>query len=255
MGGKSKRESFMTSIDWSLVEVASRLLERGEREAVLGDLAETSECAWDGLLDVLGLVIRRQAGLWKHWRPWIAAFGLALPFSFLLMGLSVSVSWTCQHLMDGNVFQATGLTPSLRLLPLICHVLLLVGCSWTGGLVVGSMSRRTLWVSVPATCSPCLFCLSTFRIESLSRFSLLLFLLPAIFGVRQGLRRTPIKLAPAIALAVVVTALMISVWSGSVAWFLNLALIWPAWYMVAAGRETRERDRMQLNTGKEEGTA
>jgi len=49
--------------------------------------------------------------------------------------------------------------------------------------------------------------------------------------------------------------LMISVWSGSVAWFLNLALIWPAWYMVAAGRETRERDRMQLNTGKEEGTA
>jgi hypothetical protein len=36
--------------------------------------------------------------------------------------------------------------------------------------------------------------------------------------------------------------LMISTWNGSAAWFLNWALIWPAWYMVATarrlGRET-----------------
>ena len=32
----------MTSIDWSLVEVASRLLERDEREAVLGGIYELS---------------------------------------------------------------------------------------------------------------------------------------------------------------------------------------------------------------------
>ena len=226
----------MTSIDWSLVEVASQLLEHDEREAVLGDLAEASESAWHGLLDVLGLVIRRQAALWKNWRPWVAAVGLALPGSLVLMGLSVSVSWTYQHLIEGEIFNSTGLAPGTTILPLICQVSLLIGCSWTGGFVVGSMSRRTLWVSIAATCSPCLFCLTRFRIDSLSRFSLFLFLLPAVFGVRECLRSTRIKVAPAIALAVVVTALTISSWSGSVAWFLNLVLIWPAWYMVARAR-------------------
>jgi hypothetical protein len=33
----------MTSTHWPLVEVAARLLERSEREAVLGDLLETGE--------------------------------------------------------------------------------------------------------------------------------------------------------------------------------------------------------------------
>jgi hypothetical protein len=226
----------MTGINWSLVEVASQLLERDECEAVLGDMVEAGASAWHGLLDVLGLIIRRQVGLWKSWRPWFAAFGLALPCSFLLMGFSVSISWTYQHLMDAKVFQANELASSLRLLPLICHVLLLIGCSWTSGFVVGSMSRRTLWVSIAATCSPCLFCLARFRIESLSRLCLLLFLLPAILGVRQGLRRTRIKLAQATVLAVAITVLMILTWSGSAAWFLNWALIWPAWYMVATAR-------------------
>jgi hypothetical protein len=229
----------MTSIDWSLVEVASQLLERSEREAVLGDLAETGDSGWHGLLDVLGLIIRRQAGLWKSWRPWFAAFGLALPCSFLLMGFSVSVSGTYQHLMDAKVFQANGLVPGLGR-----NILLLIGCSWTGGFVVGSMSRRTLWVSIAATCSPCLFCLSRFRVESLSRLCLLLFLLPAIWGVQQGLRRSRIKVTPAIVLAVAVTALMVSKWNGSAAWFLNSALIWPAWYLVAtARRPSREGGR------------
>ena len=33
----------MASLHWSLVEVAARLLERDEREAVLGDLVESCE--------------------------------------------------------------------------------------------------------------------------------------------------------------------------------------------------------------------
>ncbi len=59
----------MTRVDWSLVQIAAQLLERDEREAVLGDLVETGESAWQGLLDVLGLVIRREATVWKTWRP------------------------------------------------------------------------------------------------------------------------------------------------------------------------------------------
>jgi hypothetical protein len=76
----------MVSLGWSLAEIATHLLQCDEREAVLGDLSETDESAWRGLLDVLGLVIRRQLLLWKSWRPWLSAFGLTLPGSFLLMG-------------------------------------------------------------------------------------------------------------------------------------------------------------------------
>src|SRR5256885_12018580 len=37
-----------------------------------------------------------------------------------------------------------------------------------------SLSRRTLWVSLTACCMACSFCLVRFRVESLSRFCLLL---------------------------------------------------------------------------------
>ena len=58
-------------IGWSMVDAASQLLERDEREAVQGDLVEAGVSACNGLLEILGLVVRRQALLWKNWRPWI----------------------------------------------------------------------------------------------------------------------------------------------------------------------------------------
>jgi hypothetical protein len=228
----------MVSLGWSLAEIATHLLERDEREAVLGDLSEADESAWHGLLDVLGLVIRRQLLLWKSWRPWLSAFGLTLPGSFLLMGASVSVSSTYQRiqgLMGPRFLDVPSLTMQDGLL-LLCQVFLLIAWSWAGGFVVGSMSRRTLWASTILCCSPCLFCLARFRIESLSRLCLLLFLLPAILGVRQGVRIMRIKMGSAIVLAVAVTVLMIPTWSRGL-WIFNCALMWPAWYIVAAARK------------------
>ena len=81
---------------------------------------------------------------------------------------------------------------------------------------------------------PCLGCLSTFRIASLSRLSLLLFLLPAILGVRRGLRIEPIKLSFAVTLALAVTMVMVRMLSGGDWRVLSWALLWPAWYLVAA---------------------
>jgi hypothetical protein len=241
----------MTGAGWSLVEVASQLLERDEREAALGDLLEGGKSASQGLLDVLGLVSRRQTVPWKSWRPWLAAFGLALPSSFLLMGFSLSVSWTYQHFIDPKVTQANGLPVGSGLWLLLCNVFLLAGWSWTSGFVVGSLSRRTLWASIAACCFPCLFCLARFRVESMSRFCLLLFLLPAIWGVLQGLRLTRIKLGSAIVLAVAVTVLMISACSSQGLWTLNWALIWPAWYLVAtAGKPMSEARTIEVADGK-----
>jgi len=226
----------MTSTHWPLVEVAARLLERGEREAVLGDLLETGEGAWRGLLDVLGLVVRRQLLHWKNWQPWLATFGLALPGSLFLMGVSVSVSSIYERLIDHRIFVGSPQAIHEGFLQLLCRGLLLIGCSWACGFVMGSLSRRTLWVSIAASCLPCLFCLVRFREPSLSRLCLFLFLLPAIWGVRQALRLIRINLAFAIFLAIAITALTILPSNSKSLGTLNWLLVWPAWYIVATAQ-------------------
>jgi hypothetical protein len=243
----------MTSLNWSLVEMTARLLEREEREAVLGDLVEARENSLVGLFGVVGLVVRRQASLWKSWRPWLAGFGVALPSSFLLMGVSLSVSWSYQRLLCPDLLKAASLTLGSGFMVLLWQALLLIGWAWTGGFVVGAASRRTLWASTVLCYSPCLFCLSRFRVESLSRFCLLLFLLPAIWGVRRGLRLTRMNLRPALILALLVTVLMIPARGRGQHWWsapqmnLSWALSMPAWYLVAtAQRSGREPGRRQM---------
>lgn len=228
----------MTSTHWPLVEVAARLLRRSEREAVLGDLLETGEGTWRGLLDVLGLVIRRQLSHWKNWQPWLAVFGLALPSSLLLMGVSVSVSSMYERLIGHRVLVDSPQAIHEGFFQLFCRGLLLVGCSWACGFVMGSLSRRTLWVSIASSCFACSFCLLQFREPSLSRLCLFLFLLPAIWGVRQALRLIRINLALAIFLATAITTLMILPSNSRGLWTLNWSLVWPAWYIVATAQRT-----------------
>lgn len=220
-----------------LFDLVSHLLERDQRDAVLGDLLESGESPWQSLLAVLGLVIRREAALWTNWRPWLAAFGLALPGSFLLMGFSLSVSRAYQHLGDVTIWHAAGLSLGPGLALFLCNVLLLVAWSWTSGFVVGSVSRRTVWVSAGLSFAPCVFCLERFRVESLSRLCLLLFLPAALWGARRGLQIVQIKPGAAIALAMGVTALTVPIWSNGGAWIPNWVLSWPAWYLVATARK------------------
>jgi hypothetical protein len=237
----------MASLTWSLVEVAARLLEGEEREAVLGDLEEARARARDALFGVLGLVARRQAMLWRSWRPWMAGFGVALPSSFLLMGVSLSVSWSYMRLLCPQLLKSAALTRGSGLIVLLWQAFLLIGWAWTGGFVVGSASKRTVWASALLCYSPCLFCLLRFRIESLSRYCLLLFLLPAIWGVFQGMRISRIRLNTALILALAVTALMIPSWSTqNPHWWsvprltLNCILSLPAWYLVLTSRRPTE---------------
>src|SRR5579885_3526481 len=96
----------MTSIGQLLLERVARLLESEERDAVLGDLLEAGEGAARGLIEILGLFIRRQAALWQDWRPWLAAFGVALPATLLLMGVSLSVTCTYQRLAEHKLCSA-----------------------------------------------------------------------------------------------------------------------------------------------------
>jgi hypothetical protein len=237
------------------------MLGRNEREAVLGDLIEADEEAWAAMLAILGLVLRREAALWKIWRPWIAAFGLSVPCSFLLMGVSLSVSRAVQNIFapsHGLVAHPLGSPWQSAILQL----LLLLGWAWTGGFVVGSLSRRTLWVSALSCLLPCIFCLARFRIESLSPTCLLLFLLPAVLGVSAGLRIGRINRASAILLAVAITLLTVPTlhihgepWWNPPRWLIALTLTWPSWYLAAiskkASRQPDARNRERWTDGEE----
>jgi len=231
----------MTNLGWSLLNGLSRGLESNEREAVLGDLIEAGESALRGVIDVAGLVFLRHVALWKSWRPWLAGFGAAFPGSLLLMGVSVSVSWKWQGLMGLKVTDGTSAIPVAGLLaPLLCQASLLIAWSWTGGFVVGSVSRRTLWFSAAMCSLPCLFCLMRFREHSLSRLCLLLFLVPAVAGVRHGLRLVRIRFRTALVMALAVTILMLGWWNMRGLPLVSWALIWPAWYIVATAQRSRK---------------
>ena len=62
MGDRLKRGRY-------LLEALARLLDPEEREATLGDLAESKTPAGIALLDVAGLAARRQLALWKERKP------------------------------------------------------------------------------------------------------------------------------------------------------------------------------------------
>ncbi|HEY1424729.1 MAG TPA: hypothetical protein VGF20_14845 [Candidatus Acidoferrum sp.] len=229
---------------WGLLEFVSCLLERHEREAVLGDLVEAQAHPLDALFAVIGLVVRRQTLLWKSWRPWMAGFGVALPSSFLLMGVSLSVSWSYMRLLCPDLLRSAELTRGTGTIVLFWQAVLLIGWAWTGGFVIGTTSKGTVWASSLLCYAPCLFCLSRYRVAGLSRYCLLLFLLPAIWGVVQGIRLSKMKLNSALILALAVTALMIPVWSvGTAHWWstptltLNWVLSLPAWYLVATAQK------------------
>jgi hypothetical protein len=182
----------------TLVGLASQLLDPNDREPVLGDLAEAGKTGWQALRDLLGLVLRRQAALWKNWRPWLATFGIVLPATLFLMGLSLNVALTFQlyswilsnrHVIDPLMLHETGLELGHGIPVFLRQFFLLSAIAWTAGFLAGAISRRTVWVNALATLLPCLFCLARFRGYTVTRFSLLLFLLPAIWGAFIGVNR------------------------------------------------------------------
>jgi len=228
----------MSRVAWTLVDLLSRLLDGEEREAVLGDLRETGQSAWRGFEDVSGLILRRQAALWRDPRPWLAGFVVALPCSYLLTHVSISVTCTYERLVNHRVY-ACWHTGHEGFPLLLCHILLLAAWSWSGGYIVGSVSRRTVWMSAALSVIPSMFCLCWDGHVFPARPCVFLFVLPAIFGVYRGLQSAAIPLRAAMLLALTVTVLMISAWTNQALWALNWALVLPAWYLVATAWRSR----------------
>jgi hypothetical protein len=138
-----------------LTDIVSQALDADEREAVRGDLAESGRDGASALIDVLGLVARRQAGLWFEWRPWAALLGVVIPLGMLLSllcrwwseGAAIDVfvylhngSWTYFSFQGWrHDFIRAAAQIALDCLALACW-------SWMAGFVAGALSRRTAWV-------------------------------------------------------------------------------------------------------------
>jgi hypothetical protein len=165
---------------------------------------------------------------------------VALPGTLLLMGVSLSVSCTYQRLAEHKVFPACAPTGQEGFRLLLCHILLLLTWSWTGGFVIGSVSRRTLWVSAGLSLCACCYCLVRFPEDPLSALSLFLFVPMGLLGVRHALRMQRVPSRVALAIATSVTVLMILAWSNGALWIRNWALLLPAWYIaIGAMRSAR----------------
>src|SRR5947209_18651207 len=85
----------------SLAEMATIFLAPNDRDAVLGDLAETGASGWSALRSVLGLVVRQQMEIWRAWQPWVAS-SVALAGSLLLLGVSFGLAVDSHHLLSGE---------------------------------------------------------------------------------------------------------------------------------------------------------
>jgi hypothetical protein len=140
----------MNRICWWLANLFSRSLDRGEREAVTGDLFESGESGLQALRDVVGLVVRRQTEIWSNWRPWMTVTCVLLPLGVVLsivsrnlVGMSSVYGWLYLHNWDWRLLHNRGfwyvLGDSLRSLFAGC---LRVAClSWSAGFLLGRKVR------------------------------------------------------------------------------------------------------------------
>lgn len=220
----------MTTLGWRLVEFLALQLAPAEREAVLGDLIEMQTNQWQGMSEIVGLIARRQLQLLRSWRAWLAAPGLAFPCSLMLMGFSFAISMEIRdHFWGGSLsYFPSGKWEALSI---VCQIVVLVICSWTAGFIVESLSSGTFALSALCSLLACLFCLLRYH-EAIPRFCLLLFLLPAIGGVRFSTRGGTIRRRSAVTLAIVGTISMAVLAARGNFWLLNWELVGPAWYLV-----------------------
>jgi hypothetical protein len=139
-----------------LADSLSRSLEPDEREAVLGDFTESGTGVRRALRELCGLIVRRQALVWRSWRPWLALATLVVPIGLTLSlisrywasGSAIYLwlyfdNWTWGYLdSPGARRDLVSFGAGLGI-----SYLTLAIWSWTAGFVLGSLSRSGMWVN------------------------------------------------------------------------------------------------------------
>jgi hypothetical protein len=154
--GNEQTDKSISGIYWRFVHYFSAALQQEEREAVLGDLAESGENGGKALRDVLGLVVRRQAMIWKDWRLWLVVTMVVVPVSLLLSIVSQNTSgetavytWMYANNWDWALTKSAGFWYVFgEVARMVATDCLLLACwSWSAGFLFGCLPTRLLRVT------------------------------------------------------------------------------------------------------------
>jgi hypothetical protein len=156
MGYKSSNQ-IISRICWALsLRISSALLESSEREAVLGDLAESRRGGPVALKAVLGLVLRRHAAGWSDWRMWVLFATVLVPLSFSLCQFSQDAAhegavytWMYANNWDWALVKNPGFWYVFgdAATQLFLSLLTVASWSWSTGFVLGMRRGKILQTS------------------------------------------------------------------------------------------------------------
>ena len=174
---------------WSAAtRLLARSLDSGERNTVLGDIAELRLSGGRAFAGMLGLVVRRQMHPWKQPRAWFVLLALVFPIATLLAVSSNRLSaqlFPSLILWSQHGTYATGVTPGAEVFGLLLEVSAIVLGSWSCGFAVRTLSHATRFVDGSLFCMTLIVAMSV----PVSPFSLISFcctawgLLPVILAL------------------------------------------------------------------------
>ena len=245
----------MNGVLWRMAVMLTRSLCAEEREAVLGDLQESRRGALPALLEITGLVLRRQAQTWHDWRPWFALIGIAVPVGLLLADFALQLArtydlytWIAGNyaVMDLGLLEETGLTLRHSSVVFFSYLLLLLVWSWTGGFALATISGRALWANGAVVCAVWLL----YARMAEPRMALLLLWACFLHGAKMGrhggcLTRGRAWVLVAGMFALTAIAIYSAGWwraGGGFSRQMAVALIlsWPACYLAVSGYTLRK---------------
>jgi hypothetical protein len=185
-------------------------------------LTESGASGAGALRDVLGLVVRRQVALWMDWRPWLAIVGVVIPLGLLLSHVSrwwadssAIYAWLYVNNWTWAYLDSPGARRDLFRISanFFINCVTLIAWSWTSGFVLGSLSRRTVWITGTLLCvvviggtlgstttgransfNAAMFSLTFYGVVFPWLLRTVLVLLPALWGMRWSLQQTSLPL-------------------------------------------------------------
>lgn len=140
------------SLSARFIKWCSHCLEKDEREAVLGDMAEEGAGFVTSTLSIADVALRKELAGWRHWTPWVASIGVVVPCVVSLIVVAKNLAdgsaiylWLFANNTDAELLQQPGFWAGLwDCLPrLIVPALAVLSWSWCAGCVIGLSSRQT----------------------------------------------------------------------------------------------------------------
>ncbi len=217
----------MSRVLWWLAERLSRVLEPGEREAAIGDIAEAGATGAEALRDVFDLIVRRK------WRVWLAlaaltgqAWGLLIFMGTPLRAFDIWWKY--------GVRSEDGLSADQDLITLTCHCAALICYAWTSSFALAFFSHHKVRVNASLLYVVWLFTLFGLTTASgmplhnavlLVTLEALLVVLPSLSGMRQafGARAVgPTQIA--LLTSATATTAALAIWTST--WFASAIEVW-----------------------------